>query len=285
MFKIVSREVVGPNLISLRIYAPQIAESARAGQFVIFRIDEFGERVPLTIAGADAQTGLVRIIFQTIGKTTFKLALLNAGDCIRDFAGPFGTPTEIKKYGVVAAVAGGVGAAEVLPVINALKQSENKVIAITGARCKDLLILEEEIKAASDEFLVSTNDGSCGVRGIVTDVLKNVFNSQKIDMVYAIGPVPMMQAVADITKEKNIKTLVSLNPIMVDGTGMCGSCRVTVGGKTKFVCVDGPEFDGHLINWNELISRLALFKDAEKTALEEFKKSGQHHPECKCRQE
>lgn len=281
MFKIISKQIVGPNLKSFEIQAPDIAKNAKAGQFVMLRIDEKGERVPLTVAGVNLEKGLVRIIFQEMGKTTTHLGTLNEGDYIKDFAGPLGHPTEIKKYGTVVAVAGGLGAAEVLPVIKALKEAGNKVIAIVGARCKDLVILEKEIREASDTLLIATDDGTCGRKGFVTDVLKDVITEEKIDVVYAIGPVPMMKAVGNLTKEKNIKTLVSLNPIMVDGTGMCGACRVTIDGKTKFACVDGPEFDAHSVNWDELISRLGLFKDLEKVSLDEYK----HKSGCKCHKE
>jgi ferredoxin--NADP+ reductase len=270
MYKIISRQSVGPKIKSYEIYAPDIARNARAGQFIIFRIDDKGERVPLTIAGADPQKGLVRIIFQEIGKSTMYLASLREGEYIRDFVGPLGRPTEIKKYGTVVAVAGGVGAAEVLPVIKELKSAENRIVAIVGARNKDLIILETELRQASDSIFFATDDGTYGVKGYVTDILKDVIEKGKVDMTYAIGPLPMMKAVSEITREKNIKTLVSLNPIMLDGTGMCGACRVTFGGETKFACVDGPEFDAHFVNWDELISRLALFRDFEKISADKF---------------
>jgi len=278
MFKIASKKEIGPNLKSFEIEAPEVAKNAKAGQFIMFRTDERGERVPLTVAGVDKEKGLVRIIFQEMGKTTTALGKLNAGDSIQDFVGPLGHPTEIRKYGTVVAVAGGVGTAEVLPVIAALKEAGNKVIGIVGARNKDLIILEDELKKVCDELLFATDDGTYGTKGLVTDVLKEVMNKEKIDIIYAIGPVPMMKAVSNLTKEKNIKTLVSLNPIMVDGTGMCGACRVTVDGKTRFACVEGPEFDAHKVNWEELSSRLRLFRDSEKISFDNF----QHNPECKC---
>ena len=281
MFKIVLKETLGQNVKSFWLEAPEVAKNAKAGQFVMLRIDEEGERIPLTVAGTDRGKGLVRVIFQEAGKTTVKLGTLNAGDSVKDFVGPLGHPTEIKKYGAVAAVAGGVGTAEVLPVIAALKKAGNRVIAVVGARNKDLIILEKELKEVCDELLFATDDGSCGTKGLVTDVLKNVMGRENVNIVYAIGPVPMMRAVANLTKEKNIKTLVSLNPIMVDGTGMCGACRVTVDGKTRFACVEGPEFDAHKVNWDELISRLSLFRDLEKVSLNNF----EHNPECKCRKE
>ncbi|MDR1087121.1 MAG: sulfide/dihydroorotate dehydrogenase-like FAD/NAD-binding protein [Endomicrobium sp.] len=278
MYKIARKKEIGNKVHNLEIYAPEIAKNAKAGQFVIFRIDDKGERVPLTVAGTNPQEGLVRIIFQEVGKSTTQLASLCEGDSIRDFVGPLGHPTVIKNYGTVVAVAGGVGAAELLPVIKELKKAGNKVITIVGARCKGLLILEEELKQESDSLLFATNDGTCGIKGFVTDVLKEVINTQKLNIVYAIGPVPMMKEVSELTKEKHIETVVSLNPIMLDGTGMCGACRVTVDGKTKFACVDGPEFDAHCVHWDELSSRLDLFKDLEKVSLDNFTASR----ECKC---
>ncbi|MDR1952071.1 MAG: sulfide/dihydroorotate dehydrogenase-like FAD/NAD-binding protein [Elusimicrobiota bacterium] len=278
MYKIISKQKLASNITSLWIEAPDIAKNAKAGQFIIFRIDDHGERVPLTIAGVDAQKGLTRIIFQHAGKSTTALSLLEEGQLIKDFLGPLGQPTEIEKYGTVCVVSGGVGTAEILPVIDALKSAGNKVISIVGARTKELLLLEDEIRKASTELIVATDDGSYGIKGFVTDVLKDVISREKTDIIYAIGPVPMMKAVANLTREKSIKTLASLNPIMVDGTGMCGACRVTVDGKTKFACVDGPEFDAHKVNWDELISRLGTFKDLEKISLEKFNNGG-----CKCR--
>jgi ferredoxin--NADP+ reductase len=278
MYEIVSKKKIGPKVWAYEIYAPEIARNAKAGQFVIFRIDDKGERVPLTVAGADPQKGLVRIIFQETGKSTMQLASLCEGDCVKDFVGPLGCPTEIKKYGTVVAVAGGVGAAECLPVIKELKKVGNKIITVIGARCKDLVILEDELKRESDLLLFATNDGTLGIKGLVTDVLKNVISKERIDIIYAIGPVPMMKAVAELTMLECIKTLVSLNPIMLDGTGMCGACRVSIGGKIKFVCVDGPEFDAHCVNWEELISRLELFKNLEKISVDKFR----YNQERKC---
>ncbi|MDR1474440.1 MAG: sulfide/dihydroorotate dehydrogenase-like FAD/NAD-binding protein [Endomicrobium sp.] len=278
MYKIARKKEIGNKVHNLEIYAPEIAKNAKAGQFVIFRIDDKGERVPLTVAGTNPQEGLVRIIFQETGKSTTQLASLCEGDSIKDFAGPLGHPTVIKNYGTVVAVAGGVGAAELLPVIKELKKAGNKVITIVGARCKDLLILEEDLKQESDNLLFATNDGTCGIKGFVTDILKEVMSREKVNIVYAIGPVPMMKAVSELTKGKHIETVVSLNPIMLDGTGMCGACRVTVDGKTKFACVDGPEFDAHCVHWDELSSRLNLFKDLEKISLDNFTASR----ECKC---
>ncbi|GHT37190.1 ferredoxin-NADP+ reductase subunit alpha [Endomicrobiia bacterium] len=278
MYKIVNKKEIAPKVQSYEIYAPEVAKNAKAGQFIIFRIDDKGERVPLTVAGTKPDEGLVRIIFQEVGKSTIQLASLCEGDFIRDFTGPLGCPTEIKKYGTVVAVAGGVGAAEVLPVIKELKNVGNKVITIIGARCKDLIILEDELKQESDALLFATNDGTRGKKGFVTDVLKEVIDDEKINIVYAIGPVPMMKAVAELTSKSHIKTIVSLNPIMLDGTGMCGACRVTINGKIKFACVDGPEFDAHCLHWEELASRLELYKSLEKVSLDNFT----HRRECKC---
>jgi ferredoxin--NADP+ reductase len=275
----VQKKEIGNKVHEFEIYAPEIAKNAKAGQFVIFRIDDKGERVPLTVAGTNLQKGLIKIIFQEVGKTTIQLASLCESDFIRDFVGPLGHPAVIKNYGTVVAVAGGVGAAELLPVIKELKKAGNKVTTIVGARCKDLLILEKELKQESDNLLFATNDGTYGIRGFVTDVLKEVISREQVNMVYAIGPVLMMKAVSELTKEKHIKTVASLNPIVLDGTGMCGACRVTVGGKTKFACVDGPEFDAHSVHWDELSSRLNLFKDLEKVALDNFTA----REECKCR--
>ncbi|MDR2192593.1 MAG: sulfide/dihydroorotate dehydrogenase-like FAD/NAD-binding protein [Endomicrobium sp.] len=273
MFKIVSKKEIGNNIRSFEIEAPNIAANAKAGQFVMLRIDDKGERIPLTVAGTDKQKGTVTIIAQQMGKTTAHLGKLNSGDFIRDFAGPLGQPTEIENYGTVIAVAGGVGVAEIIPVIKALKEAGNRIITIVGARNKDLIILENDVRASSDELLIATDDGSAGKKGFVTDILKEVMERELVNVVYAIGPVPMMKAVSALTKEKNIKTLVSLNPIMVDGTGMCGACRVSVDGKIKFACVEGPEFDAHKVNWDELISRLGVFKELEKISFDNF---------CKC---
>lgn len=278
MFKIISKKILSFNIKSFEINAPDIAKNSKAGQFVILRLHEKGERIPLTIAGADSVKGTIRIIFQEAGKTTTELGALNEGQYIRDVLGPLGHPTEIKNYGTIVAVAGGVGTAEVLPVIKSLLKAGNKVITIVGARNKDLLILENELKENSSQLLIATDDGSYGIKGFVTNVLSDVIAKEKINIVYAIGPVPMMKAVSNMTKEHNIETLVSLNPIMVDGTGMCGACRVTVNGKKKFACVDGPEFNAHKVNWDELVSRLSLFKKYEAESFETFK----HNPECKC---
>lgn len=269
MYKIISKEALSSTVKKLVIEAPDIARKALPGQFVVLRIDAKGERVPLTIVAADKAAGLITLIFQEVGFTTVKLGALSLGENIMDILGPLGHPAEIKKYGTVACVAGGVGAAEVLPVAGAMKSAGNKVIGILGARAKGLIILEQEMRASCDELFVATDDGSWGEKGLVTDVLNRLINSgAEVDLVYAIGPVAMMQEVAVLTKKYNIKTIVCLNPVMVDGTGMCGSCRVSVGGEIKFCCVDGPDFDAHKVDFRELSERLKLFKAQEQAAAE-----------------
>ena len=273
MFKIIERKSLNPEVILLKIEAPDIVHKARAGQFVILRLDETGERIPLTIAGFNRKKGLIAIIFQVVGKTTKKLATYEEGDLICDLVGPLGKPTPVKKYGTVACVAGGVGAAIVLPVASAMKKVGNKVITILGARNKDLLLLEKELDELSTQFHVTTDDGSKGRPGFVIDILKEVLDREKVDLVVVIGPVVMMKCSCEITKPLGVKTLVSLNPIMVDGTGMCGCCRVEVGGETKFACVDGPDFDGHQVDFDLLIARQRIYLEEEKQALEEYQKT------------
>jgi ferredoxin/flavodoxin---NADP+ reductase len=271
MNRIVKKSVIGPNVKQIIVEAPDIAKNAKAGQFIVLRVNAKGERIPLTIAGRDEKNGLITIIFQEVGKTTHSLGALNEGDSISDILGPLGHATEITKSGTVVCIGGGVGVAEILPVASAFSAAGNRVIGIIGARNKDLLILENEMKGACEKLYVTTDDGSYGEKGFVSDVLRRLIaDGTHIDEVYAIGPVPMMRVVANVTKEHAIKTVVSLNPIMVDGTGMCGACRVSVGGKTYFACVDGPEFDAHQVNWEELTARLSLFKSEEKKALEKY---------------
>ena len=272
MFDILSKQQLAAGITRFIIKAPQIARNANAGQFIILRLYEKGERIPLTIADFDTAAGTISIIAQEIGKTTAALSMLKVNDTILDVAGPLGRPTNIEILGTVCAVAGGVGTAEIIPVAKSFKQAGNKVLGIIGARNKELIILENELKSSCDDLIIVTDDGSYGKKGFVTDALSGLIERQvHIDMVYAIGPVPMMKAVAALTRKHNIKTIVSLNPIMVDGTGMCGVCRVSIGGKTRFACVDGPEFDAHQVNWEELTSRLSLFKTEEKEALEKYK--------------
>ena len=254
------------------ILAPEIARKRKAGQFIVLMIDERGERIPLTIADSDSEKGTITIIFQIVGKTTAELAKLDEGDCILNVLGPLGNPTEIEKFGTAVCIGGGVGIGVAYPIATALKQAGNKVISIIGARTKEILILEEEMKKVSDVLLPATDDGSYGHHGFVSQVLQNLIDSgEKIDIIYAIGPVPMMRALAAMTKPYGIKTIVSLNPIMVDATGMCGACRVSVGGKTKFGCVDGPEFDGHEVDFNLLMSRLKMYSTQEEQAMSKYR--------------
>ena len=263
MYPIVEKKVLSENVKMLIIKAPLVAKKALPGQFIILRIDEKGERIPLTIADSDPEKGTVSIIFLEVGKTTKELGKMNVGDSLQNFAGPLGVPSEVKKYGTVVCVGGGVGIAPLYPIVKALKETGNQVISILGAKTADLLLLEDEIHAYSDEFYIATDDGSKGHKGFVSDVLQQVIEKHKVDMVMAIGPIIMMKVVSNLTKKYNIKTLVSLNPIMVDGTGMCGGCRVLIDGKTKFACVDGPEFDAHEVDFDELMGRLNAYKEQE----------------------
>lgn len=262
MFKIISRAQIAPQTFKLEVQAPLIAGSAQAGQFVVLIVDDKGERLPLTLSDWDKSAGTITLIFQVVGYSTGQLSLLKEGEEISHILGPLGHSTEVKNIGTVITVAGGVGIAEVLPVSRRYKEAGNKVVGIIGARSKDLLILEVEMKNSCDELHVVTDDGSYGEKGFVTDVLKKIL-SQTPDLVYAIGPVPMMKAVAELTRPLKVKTIVSLNPIMVDATGMCGVCRCSVGGKTVFACVDGPDFDGHQVDFDELSQRLKLYKEQE----------------------
>ena len=272
MFKIVEKRDIAPKVSLFKVEAPKIAKKRKAGQFIILRIDENGERIPLTIADSDNEKGTITIIAQEVGKTTAQLNSLKVGDYLMDVAGPLGLSTHIEKFGNGVCVGGGIGIAVTLPIAKALKEAGNNTISIIGARTKDLLILEEEMRAASTELIVCTDDGSYANKGFVTDELKKLIDSGlKIDYLVAIGPLPMMRAVCNTTKPYNLKTYVSLNPIMVDGTGMCGACRVTVGGITKFVCVDGPEFDGHLVDFDELAKRQRSYIEYEKKAFELYK--------------
>jgi ferredoxin--NADP+ reductase len=266
MYEIIEKKELSKNVKLFKIKAPLVAKKALPGQFIILRIDEKGERIPLTIADSDSKEGTVTIIFLEVGKTTKQLGNLNVGDSIQNFAGPLGIPSEVKNYGTVICVGGGVGIAPLYPIVKALKKAGNYVISILGAKTADLLLLEKEIHAFSDEFYIATDDGSKGHKGFVSDVLQKVIEKQPIHMVMAVGPIIMMKVVSDLTKKYDIKTLVSLNPIMVDGTGMCGGCRVSIDGKTKFACVDGPEFDGHKVDYDNLMLRNRRFVHAEEEA-------------------
>ncbi|MEW5908564.1 MAG: sulfide/dihydroorotate dehydrogenase-like FAD/NAD-binding protein [Thermodesulfobacteriota bacterium] len=271
MFKIVRREEMsGGTVILNEIEAPLIAKKAKPGQFVILKANEAGERIPLTMADTNPETGTVTVIYMVVGKSTALFKSLNVGDAYQDVIGPLGKATHLEKVGKVVCVGGGTGIAVLHPITRGLKKIGNHVISIIGARSKDLLILENEMNSASHEIYPCTDDGSYGRHGFVTTVLKEILEKEKIDLVVAIGPVPMMKFVSKMTKEFHVPTIVSLNPIMVDGTGMCGGCRVTIGGKTQFACVDGPEFDGHQVDYDELMLRLAAYCEEEKQCHEDF---------------
>ena len=269
MNKIISANFIAPNIKRFKILSPKIAVKRKPGQFVIIRVNDSGERIPLTIADSDPVEGTIQIIVQGIGKTTQQLNQLKAGDYISDIVGPLGKPSHIEKFGTAVSIGGGVGTAIAYPTAVALKQAGNHTISIIGGRSKEFVILEDEMRNICDEVFITTDDGSYGKHGFVTDQLKELIESRKIDFVLAIGPIPMMKAVADVTKEKEIYTVVSLNPVMVDGTGMCGGCRATVDNKTVFVCVDGPEFDAHKVDFVTLMRRNLTYRTQEKIALDQ----------------
>ena len=274
MYTIVKKRVLNESVTWMEVEAPLIARKVRAGQFIILRVNETGERIPLTVADHDEQKGTITIIFQKVGNTTLLLDTLEEGDAILDVVGPLGKATEIEGYQKVAVIGGGVGCAIAYPEAKAFHQAGAKVDMIAGFRNKDIVMLEEELGAASDRLFVMTDDGSNGNKGFVTTKLQELLDAgESYDMVLAIGPLPMMRAVAQTTRDRGIKTLVSMNPIMIDGTGMCGGCRLTVGGETKFACVDGPEFDAHEVDWDEAIKRLTPFKEEEQHACNLFKMS------------
>jgi len=267
LFEILENQVIADKVNRYRIHSPQIAERRKAGQFIILRIDDQGERIPLTIADADPQEGSLTLVVQEVGKSTARMTQLKPGDVLRDVVGPLGAPTHVEKHGTVIIVGGGIGIAPAHPIAQAMRAAGNKVVSILGARTKGLIIMEEEMQKASDQVIVCTDDGSYGKKGLVTDAIKEwVQANGKAGLVVAIGPVIMMKFVSKLTKELGIPTVVSLNPIMVDGTGMCGGCRVTVGGKTKFACVEGPEFDGHQVDFDELTRRQAFYREQEQEA-------------------
>lgn len=292
MYKIVKKRVLAENLYLMDIEAPRVAKASNPGQFIIVKMDEKGERIPLTICDYDKEAGTVTIVFQTLGASTKVMATYEEGDCFADFVGPLGMPSELveenldelKKKNILF-VAGGVGTAPVYPQVKWLESVGAKADVIIGAKNKDIVILEEEMKAVAKNLYIATDDGSSGFKGLVTDKIKQLVNEegQKYDLVVAIGPMIMMKFVALLTKELNIPTIVSLNPIMVDGTGMCGACRVTVGGKVKFACVDGPEFDGHLVNFDEAMRRQNMYKTEEgRKTLKLEEGSTHHHGGCGC---
>ncbi len=276
MYEILEKEKWHDVIYSMRVDAPFVAKVAQPGQFVILMTTEKGERIPLTIADYDPEEGWVQIVFQTVGKTTTELAKMNEGDTLFSFVGPLGNPSEIAKYGTVVTVGGGTGIACVYPITRALKAAGNRVIAIIGAKTKELIIMEEEMRKASTELLITTDDGSYVRKGFVTDVLDEVLQREKdVKKIWAVGPAIMMKVISDVTKPYNVETIVCLNAVMVDGTGMCGSCRVTVDGETKFTCVDGPEFNGHLIDWPEFMNRLRRYEKSEQHALERYEETRQ----------
>ena len=265
MYKIVRKKSLNPTVTLMDIDAPAVAKKAEPGQFIILRVDEYGERIPLTVADYDRQKGTVTIIFQVVGATTEKLNALNEGDCLHDFVGPLGKPSETEGLKKVAVIGGGVGCAIAYPVAKKLFEQGTEVHSIVGFRNKDLVILEDEFKSHSSKYVIVTDDGSYGAKGLVTDALKQLIESgETYDEVIAIGPLIMMKFVCQLTKEYGIKTIVSMNPIMIDGTGMCGGCRLTVGGQTKFACVDGPDFDGHLVDFDLAMKRAAMYRPFEE---------------------
>jgi ferredoxin/flavodoxin---NADP+ reductase len=272
VFKIVHAEFIAPGIKRFVIEAPRIARKQRPGQFVILRIYEEGERIPLTIERSNPEPGTINIVVQSLGKTTHLLNTLETGDSILDVVGPLGKPSEIKKFGTVVVMGGGVGTAMAYPTAVALKRAGNRVLSIVGARNKDLVILESEMREISDALMITTDDGTYCEKGFVTDKLRQLIESgTRLDLVLAVGPIPMMKAVSEVTRLAGIRTIVSLNPIMIDGTGMCGGCRVLVDGKSKFACVDGPEFEAHEVNFEVLVQRNAMYREAERRSLDEYR--------------
>jgi ferredoxin--NADP+ reductase len=273
MNEILEKRILSEGVKDIIVSSPHIARKRKAGQFIILRIDERGERIPLTIVDSDLEKGTIRLIFQEVGKTTYHLGELEVGDVIQDIVGPLGRPTHIEMFGTVICIGGGIGVAPVYPIAAGMKAAGNEVISIIGSRNKDLLIMESEMTAVSDRLIITTDDGSYGLHGFVTNALQNIIDEGiKIDLCVAIGPMVMMRAVSNLTRKYSIKTVVSLNSVMVDGTGMCGGCRVGYGGGTKFVCVDGPEFDGHLVNYDELILRQQAYIPQERESMEHYHK-------------
>jgi ferredoxin--NADP+ reductase len=272
MFRILKKRELTPGVVLMEIDAPLVARKAQAGQFIILRIDEEGERIPLTVADFKRSTGVMTIVFLVVGTTTARLAAMNEGDSLADFVGPLGHPTEIRKYGTVVLVGGGLGIAPIFPVARSMKRAGNRVVSIIGARSRDLLFYVDKMKRASHELLLATDDGTAGTKGFVTTVLQQRLDQgPPPDLVMAVGPVVMMRAVAALTAKYNVKTIVSLNPIMLDGTGMCGVCRVSVGGATKFACVDGPDFDAHQVDFDGLVKRQRIYLDEEKRSMELYR--------------
>ena len=274
MYEILLRQDLVPNIHLFKIAAPRTVKKAQAGQFVVLRINEEGERIPLTIADWDREEGSITVVFMEVGTTTHRLALLKTGDQIANFIGPLGLPTHIENFGTVVCVAGGFAVATIFPIARALRERGNRIISIMGARNKDLIFWENELRSVSDQLIVTTDDGSYARKGMVTEPLKDLLEAGGVDRVIAIGPSIMMKFSAKTTEPFGVKTIVSLNPIMVDGTGMCGCCRASVGGETKFVCVDGPDFDGHQVDWDLLFARQRIYLDEEKSSFEQW--------QCRC---
>jgi ferredoxin--NADP+ reductase len=268
-FRVLERQNLAPKIHLLRIVAPSVARKAKAGQFVILRVDEIGERIPLTIADWDEGNGDITIVFMEVGASTMMLATVDTGDCVKDVVGPLGVPSHIENFGHVVCVGGGVGVAPIVPIARALKQAGNRVTSIIGARSYNLLFWEERLREFSDRLIVTTDDGSYGRKGLVTEPLTDLLQSETVDRVIAIGPAIMMKFCARCTEPFGVKTIVSLNPIMVDGTGMCGCCRVSIGGVTKFTCVDGPEFDAHQVDWDLFLARQRTYLEKESHALKD----------------
>ncbi len=280
MFEILEKERIGPGVSRAVINAPEIARAHKPGQFIILRTQDDGERIPLTVADKDPERGTITLVWQEVGATTYYMGTMCVGEKFRDICGPLGKPTHIEKFGTVVGVGGGIGVAPLFPITKGMYQAENHVISIVGARTEGLLIMTDDIKKVSHELLISTDDGSYGIHGFVTQVLQSIIDrGTKIDLCVAIGPVPMMKAVVKVSKNASIPTVVSLNPIMVDGTGMCGACRVEVAGKTMFGCVDGPEFDGFDVDFDLLMKRLAMYKGPELIALNRFRETPRG---CQC---
>lgn len=263
MYKIVDKEYFSKNVVKIVVEAPRIAKSRRAGHFVIVRVGEKGERIPLTIAESDIEKGTITLVVQAVGRSSSKLVSLEVGDHITDLVGPLGKATHIEKVGTVVCAGGGVGVAPLLPIVEAMHKAGNRVIVVLAARTKELVILEEQMRKVSDEVIIMTDDGSYGEKGLVTNGVESVINREKVDLCVTVGPAIMMKFVSLLTEKYDIPCVASLNTIMVDGTGMCGACRVTVGGEVKFVCVDGPEFDAHKVDFDEMLMRLSSYKDLE----------------------
>lgn len=279
MYAVLKKETLALGIKLFEVAAPAIAKKAEPGQFIILRRDEKGERIPLTIADFDRERGSLTIIFQEVGRSTRDLGLMEAGDGILDLAGPLGKKSEIRKYGRVICIGGGVGIAPVYPITRALQEKENEIISIIGAKTAGQLILKEAMAAVSNQIYVTSDDGTIGEKGFVTDILKKILeDGETVDLIIAIGPLPMMQAVSEVSRPLGVKTVVSMNPIMVDGTGMCGACRVAVGSETRFACVDGPEFDGHLVDWDLAMKRSRMFLQEERIADGQDPAGG----ECRC---